>query len=349
MADPAFFKNHGPFTIGKLARHVGGRLVGDDHLAIHDLAPLDHAGQHELSWLTNMRYHEQFEATAAGAILVPEERAETLNAPSSGAVLVFCDRPYHALALISQLFYPPSRPPAGLHPTAVIDPGAEVGAGVSIAAHAVIADGVVLGEEAVIGSGAVIDQGVQIGARTVVGPLCYLGFCLIGSDCQIHSGARIGTRGFGFDADSEGMVEIAQTGRVVIGSHVEIGANTTIDRGMSQDTEIGDHVRIDNLVHLAHNVQIGAHTILAGQVGMAGSAVIGKGVLVGGQAGIAGHLTVGDGAMIAAQSGVVHSLPAGRQVWFGTPVQKVKVAYRAHRWLMKQSAQRKPDKTKKTI
>lgn len=208
----------------------------------------------------------------------------------------------------------------GVHPSAQLGEGVRIGAGAVIGADAEIGDRCVIGPNVVIGPGVVIGEGGSIGAGASV--RC----AILGARAVILAGARIGEPGFGFAPGPEGLVRIPQLGRVVIGEDVEVGANSAIDRGMLGDTEIGDGVKIDNLVQIGHNVKIGRHSLLAAQVGVAGSVNIGVGVMIGGQAGLADHLEIGDGAVIAAKSGVISDIPAGEK-WGGYP------ARRMQRWL----------------
>lgn len=208
----------------------------------------------------------------------------------------------------------------GVHPSAKLCRGVKVGAGAVIGADAEIGEGCEIGPNVVIGPGVVIGEGSRIGAGASI--LC----AILGARAVILAGARIGEPGFGFAPGPERLVRIPQLGRVVIGEDVEVGANSAIDRGMLGDTEIGEGVKIDNLVQIGHNVKIGRHSLLAAQVGVAGSVNIGAGVMIGGQAGLADHLEIGDGARIAARSGVISDIPAGEK-WGGYPARPMK------RWL----------------
>ena len=211
------------------------------------------------------------------------------------------------------------------HPTAVIGAGAEVGA------------------RCVLGPYAVIGPGVKLGADCVIGTSASVHFSKLGDRVRLLTGARLGEDGFGFVATSKGALRVPQLGRLIVGDDVEIGANATIDRGALGDTVIGDGTKIDNLVHIAHNVQIGRNCFIAGQVGFAGSCRVGDGVMIGGQAGIADHITIGDGARIAAQAGLVRDVPAGES-WGGTPAMPGRTWLRAATWAARQSRRKTDEK-----
>jgi UDP-3-O-[3-hydroxymyristoyl] glucosamine N-acyltransferase len=324
MADPRFFNRAGPFTLNEVV-HVSGAQCSLDpraqeDIVLEDVAPLQQADARHISFLDNVRYKDAFLATQARACFVRPELAHT--APANTIALV-SQNPYKAYALTAQAFYPSPPPQASHHPTAIIDPTAHIGQGCEIGPGAVIGAGARIGASCKIGAYCCIGQSVEIGPSCEIGAHVTISHAIIGAFVRIYAGARIGQDGFGFAIDRAGFVKVPQLGRVIIGGHVEIGANTTIDRGAGPDTEIGDGTWIDNLVQIGHNVKIGRGCVLVAQSGVSGSTQIGDFVMMGGQAGIAGHLKIETGAKIAAQSGVMRDIPAGQDV-MGTPAQPIK-------------------------
>jgi UDP-3-O-[3-hydroxymyristoyl] glucosamine N-acyltransferase len=310
MADPRFFSVSGPFTLARLAQVSGARLGdgADPEARITDVAPLEAAGPDHIAFLDNKRYLEAFRASRAGACVVEPDVAE--KAPP-GMALLLTEQPYRAYALIARAFCP-EEPEAWEHPAASpIDPSATIGEGTVLGPGVVIGPRAEIGRSCRIGANVVIGPGVVIGDDTSVGPGSSLGYCLIGARVLIHPGVRIGQRGFGFATDARGHMRVPQLGRVVVHDDVEIGANTTIDRGSGPDTVIGQGCMIDNLVQIGHNVQLGRGCVIVAQVGISGSTKLDDHVVVGGQAGFAGHLRIGRGARVAAKGGVMTDIPAG--------------------------------------
>ncbi|NNG05415.1 MAG: UDP-3-O-(3-hydroxymyristoyl)glucosamine N-acyltransferase, partial [Inquilinus sp.] len=226
--------------------------------------------------------------------------------------------PYKAFAHIARAFYPRPAAVAGIAAGAVVDPAARVDPTAEIGAGAVVGARAEIGARCRIGPNAVIGAGVVVGEDSEIGPNASLSHCLIGCRVRIYPGVRIGQEGFGFAMDPGGHVTVPQLGRVLVEDDVEVGANSTVDRGAGPDTVIGRGTMIDNLVQIGHNVQIGPGSVLAAQAGIAGSTRLGKFVVLAGQAGVAGHLSLGDGARVGAQAGVIRDLPGGTDVW-GTP------------------------------
>ena len=317
MADSRFFRRVGPHSLDALAVLSGARLADPTkgEQLIEDVAPLETAGPSDVTFLDNRKYTDAFMQSRAGAAFVAEALAA--RAPA-GMALLIAREPYKAFARAAQAFYPPLAPVPGRARSAVIDRTAIVPDDCTIGANVVIEAGAKLGARCQIGANSVIGPGVELGDDCVVAANVTLSHCLIGARVVLHPGVRIGQAGFGFAPDAAGPVKVPQLGRVVIGDDVDIGANTTIDRGSGHDTVIGPGTMIDNLVQIAHNVVLGRGCILAGQVGISGSTKLGDFVMAGGQAGLAGHLNIGTAARIAAQAGLMKDVAAGETV-VGTP------------------------------
>lgn len=322
MADQRFFKLAGPFTLGQLAEMTGA-VLSDPAAAsktVTDVAALQEADASKLSFLDNKKYIPFFKETRAGACFVRPEMAEF--APS-GTVALTHKNPYKAYAIAAQAFYPEPAVKDFISPTAYVDPGASVGAGCYIKHGAYVGKGAVIGARTKINPNAVIEDGVVIGDDCEIGAGAYVTHALIGNKVRLHPGVSIGRPGFGFAIDPAGYVAVPQLGRVIIGDDVEIGANTTIDRGAGPDTVIGQGTRIDNLVQIGHNVKIGKYCIIVAQTGISGSTEFGDYVMTGGQSGFAGHIKIGAGSKIAAQSGIMRDLEPKSEV-MGTPAVPIK-------------------------
>lgn len=324
MDHPGFFHREGPFSLEDIAAFVKGQIsrAPDPKAPICDVKALDEAGEGDISFFENRKYLAQLGSTKGSACLIADAFLDRV--PQSMACIVV-PQPYHAFAMALRLFYPSalaSRTAEMAHGEPPIHPSARIGAGVRIEPN------VVVGPEAVVGDGTILAAGALVGYRCIVGKGCYVGpavsltHAIIGDRVIIHAGARLGQDGFGFAMGREGHLKVPQIGRVVVSDDVEIGANTTIDRGALKDTRIGQGTKIDNLVQIGHNVVIGRHCILVGQCGIAGSTVLEDFAVLGGQAGVAGHLTVGKGAQLAGNSASMHSIPAGER-WAGSPAKKM--------------------------
>jgi UDP-3-O-[3-hydroxymyristoyl] glucosamine N-acyltransferase len=326
MADPRFFQRAGPHSVAALAALTGARVgtEGTEERLIEDVAPVETAGSGDVTFLDNRKYTDAFMKSRAGAAFVSEAMAA--RAPAGMALLVSRE-PYKAFARAVQAFYPAPPVVPFRAPSAVIDPTAVVPDNCAVAANVVIEAEVRLGARCAIGANTVIGAGVVLGDDCRVAANVTLSHCLIGARVVLHPGVRIGQAGFGFAPDAAGPVKIPQLGRVIIGDDVDIGANTTIDRGSGHDTEIGAGTMIDNLVQIGHNVVLGRGCILAGQVGISGSTKLGDFVMAGGQAGLAGHLTVGTAARIGAQAGLMKDVAAGETV-IGSPAVPVVAFWR---------------------
>lgn len=297
-------------TLAELAKIVGGRIIGDPNIIINGVSGLREAKEHEISFLANPRYRNYLDSTLASAVIVGNDISE------SHVPLVQVDNPYYAFLQIVRFFIPQHvQFHPGIHPTAVIGAEVELGENVSIDAHVVIQDKVKIGANSVIRPGVFIGCGSEIGQSAMIHPNVTIYHDIIIEDhVTIHAGTVIGSDGFGY-AFQEGMHhKVPQVGNVIIGSNVEIGANTTIDRGTLGSTQIRAGSKIDNLVQIGHNVIIGENSIVVAQVGISGSTTMGNYVVVGGQAGIGGHLQIGNGVQIGAQSGVTKSVPSGTSV-----------------------------------
>ncbi len=301
-----------------------------------DVAPLDTAEKTHLSFLDNKKYMDVFRTTKAGACFVRPELAQ--YAPASMVCLMH-KNPYKAYAIAAQMFYPSGKPKSFQASSAVIDRSATLGADCSIEDGVIIGANVKIGNRCRIQAHAVIRNGVEIGDDCDIGPHTTITHALIGSKVRLHAGVCIGRQGFGFAIDPAGYVAVPQLGRVIIESDVEVGANTTIDRGAGPDTVIGQGTRIDNLVQIGHNVKLGKYCIIVAQVGISGSVQIGDYTMLGGQVGVAGHIKIGAGAKIAAQSGIMRDVPAGGQ-YMGSPAVPMKQGMRQTALLAKMATKK---------
>ena len=321
--DPRFFARTGPHTLAAVV-DAAEATAPPRRLMLAGVAPLQTAAPDEVSFLDNRKYLAALSETRAGAVIVRPELADKV--PET-AVAIVTDEPYSAWARVAALFHPvpPAAPgvhsTAFVHPEARVDATAEIGPFAAIAAHAEIGPRCRIGAHAAIGEGVVMGRDCRIGAHVT------LSHAVVGDRVAVLPGARIGQEGFGFAVTSAGMLSVPQLGRAVLEDDVEIGANTTIDRGSLQDTVIGAGSRLDNLIQIAHNVRLGRGCVLTGQVGISGSTILEDHVMIGGQAGLTGHLRIGRGARIGAQAGVMSDVPAGAEV-VGSPAQPVKEMFR---------------------
>jgi UDP-3-O-[3-hydroxymyristoyl] glucosamine N-acyltransferase len=318
-------------TAEAIAAVVGGELVGDPTTVIDSVAPLDRAAANHLSILSSGKYAPLMATTNAGIVLVDPEFREA----TGGRTRIIVKQPSEKLLALLPRLYPPESPKPGVAATTRIGKGVRIGDRVSIGEYAVIGANVTVADNVSIGAHCVVGDGASIGegSRLWPGVTIYPG-ATIGARTFIHSGARIGCDGFGYVFRDGAHQKIPHVGRCVIGDDVEIGANTTIDRGSIDDTVVGNGTKIDNLVHIAHNVRIGQKCLIMAQVGVAGSVSVGDGAILAGQAGISGHLTIGAGARLAAQAGVFGDIPAG-ETWSGYPARPHREALRASAALFK--------------
>jgi len=298
----------GSLTLGEVADRLGLECRGDRARPLTGLANLALAEPTQLSFLANPKYRKFLPQTRAGAVILAPNIAADLPADCQFDYLL-ADNPYLSYARASHLFDRQPRPAAGIDASAVVAASAQIHPSVAIGPHCVIGDGVTIGAESRIGAGTVIAAHCRIGANcTLHANITLYHSIVVGDNCIIHSGAVIGADGFGFAPGPQGWEKIVQLGSVRLGRGVEIGANTTVDRGALEDTVIGDGAVIDNLCQIAHNVQIGEGTAIAGCVGIAGSAVIGAHCMIGGGAGIAGHITIADGVQVQGRARIIGSI-----------------------------------------
>ncbi len=293
-----------PLTLSEITRRLGGELIGDGGIEISQVATLAQAQPSQLSFLTNPKYRPLLASTRAGAVVLGAKDRDATERPR-----IIAANPYAYVARVLALLNPPQRAAAGIHPTAVVHPSAEVDPTAAIGPQTVIGEQARIGARCQIGAGCHVGAGAEIGEDSVLhAQVCVYHGCVLGRRVIVHSGAVIGADGFGFAPDAGAWVKIPQIGRVLIGDDVEIGANTTIDRGALDDTVIEEGVKLDNQIQIAHNVRIGAHTVMAACVGVAGSTTIGRHCMVGGAAGIIGHLTIADGVTISVGTFVTKSI-----------------------------------------
>jgi UDP-3-O-[3-hydroxymyristoyl] glucosamine N-acyltransferase len=323
MPDPRFYRREGPRTLADLAAMTGGRLASEADLAvpIADIGELATAGREDIVYVGEKSYLDAWRASACGACITTEALASF--GPSGCAVLIV-ENPRAAFAAVAAAFYP--SPPANTSAAAIAS-DAVIGKNVHLAPGVVIGPSAVVAGGSSIGANSVIGPGVMVGERCVIGPNVTLAYCLVGNDVVIHTGVRIGQDGFGFVPTAAGLAKIPQLGRVVVHDQVEIGANTTIDRGAFADTVIGAGTKIDNLVQIGHNVVIGRNCIIVAQVGISGSCKLGDGVVLGGQVGMADHIEVADGAQVGAQSGLMRNV-GRREIVIGSPARPIRQFWR---------------------
>jgi UDP-3-O-[3-hydroxymyristoyl] glucosamine N-acyltransferase len=305
LGNARFFCRSGPYPLAIVASMARG-VADEVELLLEGVAPLQTARPNEVSFLDNRRYASALDKTLAGAVIVHPDMAARV--PTTAAAILTTE-PYAAWARVAALFYPMPPISPGIHPSAIVETGAEIGPGCRI------------GSCAVIGSGVIVGRDCRIGAHVS------LSYAVLGARVYVYPGARIGQEGFGFASVKEGFVSVPQLGRVILEDDVEVGANTTIDRGSSRDTVIGAGSRLDNLVQIGHNVIVGRCCVIVAQVGISGSTVLEDFVRVGGQAAMAGHLRIGQGGEIGAQAGVISDMAPGAKV-LGSPAQPIKDFFR---------------------
>jgi UDP-3-O-[3-hydroxymyristoyl] glucosamine N-acyltransferase len=319
-------------TASDIAELVGSTVSGNSGAQVRALAPLDRATESDLSFLASARYAPMYERTRASTVLIAPEFAELAT---TAAARIVVNKPHDAmLSVLPKLYRAPRREP-GIHAMARIGRGATLGNDVTVGPYVVIGDGAVIGDRSWVDSHVVIGAGAIIGSDVRLYPAVtiYSG-TTVGARVAVHAGSRLGSDGFGYVFRNSVHEKIPHVGRCIIEDDVEIGANTTIDRGSIDDTVIGAGTKIDNLVQIAHNVRIGRLCLIMAQVGIAGSTRVGDGVVLAGQVGLKGHITVGDRARIAAQAGVFGDVPAD-ETWSGYPARPHRQSLRASAALLR--------------
>jgi UDP-3-O-[3-hydroxymyristoyl] glucosamine N-acyltransferase len=295
---------HGPFRLAEIVARFGGELVGEGDVLLHQVGTLEGAAPGELSFLAHPRYRPELAATRAAAVILPESERAATALPR-----IVCRDPYAYFARVAALFNPPAPAEPGVHPQAIVAADAQVAPSASVGPACVVERGASIGDGAALGAGCFVGEGASIGAGSRVYPhVTIAARCVVGPRAILHPGVVIGADGFGFAPDGGEWLKIPQVGRVVIGADVEVGANSSIDRGAIDDTIIEDGVKIDNQVQVGHNCRIGAHTAIAGCAGIAGSTRIGRHCRIGGAAMIGGHLEIADHTVVAGASGISKSI-----------------------------------------
>jgi UDP-3-O-[3-hydroxymyristoyl] glucosamine N-acyltransferase len=303
------------FSLGELAVRFGLELRGEPDMRVSHVATLSNAGAGALSFFANTRYRKQLESTGASAVVLAAGDAE-----ASPVSALIDPNPYLAYARIAAVMHPPLVVPPGIHPSAVVSKLAHIAESATIGPLCVVEDGAQIGERVVLGPGCIVHRDAGIGAESrLVSRVTICAGVQIGRRCLLHPGAVIGADGFGFALDSGSWFKVPQLGGVRIGDDVEIGANTTIDRGAIEDTVVEHGVKLDNQIQVGHNVTIGAHTAIAGCVGISGSTTIGQRCMIGGGVGIAGHLTIADDVVVTGCSLVTNSLTKAGSYSSGMP------------------------------
>jgi UDP-3-O-[3-hydroxymyristoyl] glucosamine N-acyltransferase len=332
MADASFFPRAEPLALSEIAVLARAELRPgvDGAKLIHGAAPLEAAGPGDLAYMDNASYVDALAATRAGACLVARRFAERVPAETIALVAA---QPYEAYAQALARLYPTAMRPgstfgaAGISPGSFVHPSARLEHGVTVDPGAVVGPRAEIGSGTVIGAQTVIGPSVRIGRDCSIGPTATILNAFIGDRVILHPGVKMGQDGFGFAMGPGGHRKVPQIGRVIVQDDVEIGANTTIDRGASRDTVIGEGTKIDNLVQIGHNVVIGRHCVIVAQVGISGSTTLEDFVVIGGQVGVVGHLRIGQGAQIAGSSNVNSDVPPGAR-WGGTPAKPMRDWFR---------------------
>ncbi len=335
MVDKRFYNAKENVTLAQVSEVTSAVLENAARAdeKIMDIATMAGAGAEDICFFYDRKSKEQAAALKAKACVTTADLKQYV--PENVAILV-CDDPKIAFIRLNEFMYAEKKPQAGIDVSAKIAASAKIGSGCSIGANVVIGENVEIGDNCVIEPNVVIADGCKIGMRCRIGNNASIAYSVIGNDCYIYTGARIGQDGFGFQLMGGQHHRIPQLGRVIIGNDVEIGANSCVDRGALDDTVIGDGTRVDNLVQIAHNDKLGRGCVVVAQVGIAGSCNLGDYVVLGGQVGLADHLNIGSGAQVAAQSGVMRDIDAGA-VMMGSPCVPFKDFMRQVAFLQKNS------------
>jgi len=314
-------------TLAELASLVGATLIGDPSRSVTGAEALLDADCDDISFLADPRYKSQLDQTRAAAVLVGDD--QPLPEIISGPAFLLVADPSAAMTVVAKSLSPEARTPEpGVHPSAVVDPSAQLGAGVSVGPLCVVGRDVIVGAGVILHAAVVLGEGVHVGAGSELHPRVVLyPFVRIGVDCVLEAGVVLGSRGFGYEPTPEGWQPVPQSGRVELGDRVDLGANCAVDCARLGATRLRNGVKLDNLVHVAHNVQIGENSMVLGQVGLAGSAHLGEWVIIAGQVGINGHRTLGDGVKVGGGSLVFDDIPSGAEV-LGVPAHDKKAAIR---------------------
>ena len=303
MIDKCFYNNVGPFTLSDIAAKTNLKFSGNPNFKIEDIATLDLASPNEISFFHKNKYREQLSKSKAGVVIIKKEEEKNINDKTN---LLFSDDPYLSMAQTASIFYPDCEYPNFSFPHSKSNK--------SLSENRFIHVDSEIGDNCVIGSFVKIGPGVKIGSNCIIGDNVSIYYSIISDNVKVYNGVRIGSEGFGFISSKTTFKKIPQLGRVIIEENVEIGCNSTVDRGSIGDTIISKNVMIDNLVHVGHNVKIGENTIIAAMTGISGSCEIGNNSMIGGQVGISGHLKIGNNVKIAAQSGVMKNIPDNTSV-----------------------------------
>ena len=336
MPDPRFFEDLGPATLAELASLSGARLAdpADGRRLISHAAPLESAGVGAITFLSDPRRLADLAGLEDAACFLRPEHAAQVQAQAA-CILLLTSHPQAAWAAAARRLHAPRRHDGAQH----IHPDSHLEEGVTLSPGVVCGQGARIGRGTYLAPGATIGPGVAVGRDCRIGANVVIGFALVGDRVSIHAGAVIGEAGFGAAGGPGGVVDLPQLGRVILQDGVTIGANSCVDRGAFGDTTIGENTKIDNLVHVAHNVRLGRNCVAAAFTGISGSTVVGDGVAFGGKAGVADHLTVGAGAQIGASASVFKDVPAG-ETWTGFPARPLKRWLRETAWLSRKAGGR---------